>query len=25
MAIFLIIGIVTAVQFRFQRRWVQGE
>jgi multiple sugar transport system permease protein len=25
MAIFLIIGIVTAVQFRFQRRWVQGD
>jgi multiple sugar transport system permease protein len=25
MAIFVIIGIVTAVQFRFQRKWVQGE
>jgi multiple sugar transport system permease protein len=25
MVIFLIIGIVTAIQFRFQRRWVQGD
>ncbi|RIJ49019.1 sugar ABC transporter permease [Clavibacter lycopersici] len=24
MAIFVVIGIVTAVQFRFQRKWVQG-
>ena len=25
MVIFLIIGIVTAVQFRLQKRWVQGD
>jgi multiple sugar transport system permease protein len=25
MAIFVIIGIVTAIQFRFQKRWEQGE
>jgi multiple sugar transport system permease protein len=25
MAIFVIIGIVTAIQFRFQKKWVQGD
>jgi hypothetical protein len=25
MVIFLIIGLVTALQFRFQKKWVQSE